>query len=45
MLKQVICQEPDLEVIGEARDGYEALELCRRLRPDAVLIEARTLGR
>jgi DNA-binding NarL/FixJ family response regulator len=41
MLKQVICQEPDLEVIGEAQDGYEALELCRRLRPDAVLIEAR----
>ena len=41
MLKQVICQEPDLEVIGEAQDGYEALELCRRLRPDTVLIEAR----
>ena len=41
MLKQVICQEPGLEVIGEAQDGYEALELCRRLLPDAVLIEAR----
>ncbi len=40
-LKQAIRQEPDLEVVGEAQDGYEALELCRRLRPEVVLIEAR----
>ena len=41
MLKQAINQQPDLEVVGEAHDGYEALELCRRLRPEVVLIEAR----
>ena len=41
MLKQVICQEPDLEVVGEAQDGHEALDLCRHLRPEVVLIEAR----
>ena len=40
-LKQVICQEPDLEVVGEAQDGHEALDLCRHLRPEVVLIEAR----
>jgi DNA-binding NarL/FixJ family response regulator len=40
MLVEVICQDPALEVIGEAQDGQGALELCRRLRPDAVLIEA-----
>lgn len=41
MLKQVICQEPDLEVVGEAQDGQEALELCRRLRPEVIVMEAR----
>ena len=41
MLKEVICQEPDLEVVGEAQDGQEALELCRRLRPEVILMAAR----
>ena len=40
-LKQVICQQQDLEVVGEAQDGHEALDLCRHLRPEVVLIEAR----
>ncbi len=33
--------EPDLEVTAEAADGQEALELCRRLRPDLVLMDVR----
>ena len=33
--------EPDLEIVGEAADGREALELCRRLRPDLVLMDVR----
>ena len=37
-LKEVLGQHSDLEVIGEANDGQGALELCRRLRPDVVLI-------
>ena len=40
-LKEVLSQQPGLEVVGEAQDGHEALELCRRLLPDVVLIEAR----
>jgi DNA-binding NarL/FixJ family response regulator len=42
VLKELLCQQPDLEVVGEAHDGQGALELCRRLLPEVVLIEART---
>ena len=33
--------EPDLEVVGEAVNGHHALELCRQLRPDLVLMDVR----
>ena len=29
------------EVVGQARDGFEALEQARALRPDAVVLDAR----
>ena len=32
---------PDLEVIGEAGDGVEAVELARRELPDVVLMDIR----
>jgi two-component system, NarL family, response regulator DegU len=41
MLKQVISQHPDLEMVGEAQGGQLALDLCRRLRPDVLLVKAR----
>ena len=31
----------DLEVVGEAADGRQALDLCRRLRPELVLMDLR----
>ncbi len=39
--RDMLASEPDLEVIGEAANGREALEFCRRLSPDLVLMDVR----
>jgi DNA-binding NarL/FixJ family response regulator len=40
-LHRMLAREPDLEVVGEAANGREAVELCRRLGPDLVLMDVR----
>lgn len=30
---------PDIQIIGEARDGREAVELCKQLQPDVILMD------
>lgn len=40
-IEAMLESEPDLEVVGEAEDGREALEFCRRSCPDLVLMDVR----
>jgi DNA-binding NarL/FixJ family response regulator len=43
-LKMILDTQPDIEVVGEARDGAEAVELARRLHPDIALMDLRMPG-
>jgi len=38
-LNALLSDQEQLEIVGEAASGREALELCRRLRPDLVLMD------
>jgi DNA-binding NarL/FixJ family response regulator len=40
-LRMCLSPEPDIEVVGEARDGEEAVALANRLRPDVVIMDIR----
>jgi DNA-binding NarL/FixJ family response regulator len=40
-LQMVLEQEPDLELVGEASDGVEAVEKAQELMPDVVLMDVR----
>ena len=38
-ISALLRSEPDIEVVGEASDGLEALELAKKLIPDVVLMD------
>ncbi len=40
-LRSMLQREPGIEIVGEAHNGREAVELCRSLRPDLVLMDVR----
>jgi two-component system response regulator NreC len=38
-LKLILSSQPDLEVVGEAANGHEVVQLAQELRPDIVLLD------
>ena len=38
-LKGILSEEPDVEVVGEAANGREAVDLAGRLEPDVVIMD------
>jgi DNA-binding NarL/FixJ family response regulator len=43
-VRQFLASETELEVVGEAGDGQEALRKARELEPDLVLMDVRMPG-
>lgn len=42
--RMILEAQPDIEVVGEAADGLEAVDLARRVGPDVVLMDVRMPG-
>ena len=38
-MREMLESEPHLQVVAEAKDGQEVIELCRQQRPDLVLMD------
>jgi DNA-binding NarL/FixJ family response regulator len=43
-LAMILDAQPGIEVVGQAADGRQAVELARRLRPDVCLLDVRMPG-
>ena len=44
LIKGMFSREPEIDVIGEAENGQEAILKARELRPDLVLMDVRMPG-
>ncbi len=39
LIREILEKEPDMKILGEAKDGVEAVEKIRSAKPDLVLID------
>lgn len=37
--RMILAAQPDMEIVGEAGNGHEAVELAERLQPDVVVMD------
>lgn len=44
MLSMMLSQDEEFQVVGEAGDGKELLDICREKRPDVVLLDIKMPG-
>ena len=44
VLTQILAAYPDMELVGEAATGYEAISAVERLQPDIVVMDIRMPG-
>lgn len=44
-LRQMLAAQPEVEIVGEAADGVEAIERIAQLRPDLVFLDIEMPGR
>jgi two-component system LytT family response regulator len=44
-IEDLLAKEPNVEIVGEARDGNEAVQIIRDLRPDLVFLDVQMPGR
>lgn len=44
LLALALKEQPDIEVVGEAQDGRQAVELVSQVLPDAVIMDMRMPG-
>ena len=38
-LMEALSADPEIEVVGQARDGKAAIEICQKLRPDVMTLD------
>lgn len=43
-LRMVLSEELDIEIVGEAADGRQAIDVCRAESPDVILMDVRMPG-